>query len=121
LNNVDVAVPLVFYSNTILGVGAVRDRIVAVDGVPVVRPTVWLTGVGDHSAFDGLRGGDTLRVVKEILEGEDLVREAREAAALRAGQAKEGESSRLLGEPRPISSSQEGPARSSPRRGGAET
>lgn len=111
LNNTDVAVPLVFYSNTILGVGAVRDRVVAVDGVPVVRPTAWLSGVGDHASADGLRGGDGLREIKEILEGEDLVREAREAAALRAGQAKEpGEASRLLGEPRPISSSEEGPA-----------
>jgi hypothetical protein len=111
LNNTDVAVPLVFYSNTILGVGAVRDRVVAVGGVPMVRPTVWLSGVGDHAAADGLRGGDTLQVLKEILEGDDLVREARDAAALRAAQAKDqGEASRLLGEPRSISSSHEEPA-----------
>jgi hypothetical protein len=113
LNNTDIAVPLCFYSNTILGVGAVRDRIIVVDGVPVVRPTAWLSGVGDHAAADGLRGGDALQGIKEILEGEDLVREAREAAALQAAKAKEPSESSRLGEPRPVSSSQEGPARSS--------
>ncbi len=90
LNNIDVVVPLVFYSSGILGVGAIRDRVVASDGVPVVRPTVWLSGVADHASSDGLRGGDALQVIKEILEGEELVREAREAAAMKAAQPTEG-------------------------------
>jgi 2-oxoacid dehydrogenases acyltransferase (catalytic domain) len=84
LTNVDVVVPLLFYSNAILGVGAVRDRVVAIDGQAVVRPTVWLSGVADHAVSDGQRGGDTLQAIKEILEGDELVREARDAAALRA-------------------------------------
>jgi hypothetical protein len=87
LTNVDVVVPLVFYASGILGVGAIRDRVVAVDGVPVVRPTVWLSGVGEHANIDGLRGGDVLQVFKEILEGEELVREALEAAAAARGSA----------------------------------
>lgn len=36
-----------------LGVGAVRDQVVAVDGVPVVRPTLALAVAGDHRVLDG--------------------------------------------------------------------
>jgi pyruvate/2-oxoglutarate dehydrogenase complex dihydrolipoamide acyltransferase (E2) component len=36
-----------------LGVGAIRDRVVAVGGVPVVRPTVVLCVAGDHRVLDG--------------------------------------------------------------------
>jgi len=93
LNSLDVLVPLVFYSNAIVGVGAIRDRVVAIDGQPVVRPTAWLSGVGDHAAMDGLTGGDALHAVKDILEGEALVHEAREAAAQRAAET----GGRLLG------------------------
>lgn len=84
LPNVDVVVPLVFYSSAILGVGAIRDRVIASDGVPVVRPTVWLSGVADHASTDGLNGGDALQTIKEVLEGDELVREAQEAVARKA-------------------------------------
>jgi hypothetical protein len=111
LTNVDVVVPLVFYSSSILGVGAIRDRVVALDGVPVVRPTVWLSGVSDHATTDGQRGGDSLQVIKEILEGEELVREAREAAALKAGHANAaGERSLAPAEAQSAGRSQDGPA-----------
>ena len=36
-----------------LGVGAVRDQVVAVDGAPVVRPTLALAVAGDHRVLDG--------------------------------------------------------------------
>jgi pyruvate dehydrogenase E2 component (dihydrolipoamide acetyltransferase) len=36
-----------------LGVGAIRDRVVAVDGAPVVRPTMVLSVAGDHRVLDG--------------------------------------------------------------------
>jgi pyruvate dehydrogenase E2 component (dihydrolipoamide acetyltransferase) len=36
-----------------LGVGAIRDRVVAVDGVPVVRPTLVLAVAADHRVLDG--------------------------------------------------------------------
>lgn len=84
LNNVDVMVPFLFHSNIILGVGSIRDRVMAVDGQPVVRPTVWLSGVADHGAVDGQTGADVLTTIKDVLEGEDLVREALEAAAQEA-------------------------------------
>jgi pyruvate/2-oxoglutarate dehydrogenase complex dihydrolipoamide acyltransferase (E2) component len=36
-----------------LGAGAIRDRVVAVDGVPVVRPILVLSVAGDHRVLDG--------------------------------------------------------------------
>jgi pyruvate dehydrogenase E2 component (dihydrolipoyllysine-residue acetyltransferase) len=36
-----------------LGVGAIRDRVVAVDGAPIVRPTLVLSVAGDHRVLDG--------------------------------------------------------------------
>jgi pyruvate dehydrogenase E2 component (dihydrolipoamide acetyltransferase) len=36
-----------------VGVGAIRDRVVAVDGAPVVRPTLVLSVAGDHRVLDG--------------------------------------------------------------------
>jgi pyruvate/2-oxoglutarate dehydrogenase complex dihydrolipoamide acyltransferase (E2) component len=36
-----------------LGVGAIRDRVVAVEGAPVVRPTLVLSVAGDHRVLDG--------------------------------------------------------------------
>ena len=36
-----------------LGVGAIRDQVVAVDGQAVVRPTLALAVAGDHRVLDG--------------------------------------------------------------------
>jgi pyruvate dehydrogenase E2 component (dihydrolipoamide acetyltransferase) len=36
-----------------LGVGAIRDRVVAVDGAPVVRPIMVLSVAADHRVLDG--------------------------------------------------------------------
>jgi pyruvate dehydrogenase E2 component (dihydrolipoamide acetyltransferase) len=51
-----------------VGVGAIRDRVVAVDGAPVVRPTLVLSVAGDHRVLDG----DTLAAyvsrLAELLE-----------------------------------------------------
>jgi len=87
LGTVDMIASFLFYTGSILGAGAVRDRVVAVDGQPAVRPTVWLTICVDHASMDGKRAGDLLRAVKAILEGDELVREAREASAARAASA----------------------------------
>lgn len=37
----------------IIGFGRITDRVVAVDGVPTVRPTMVLSSVGDHRLLDG--------------------------------------------------------------------
>jgi pyruvate dehydrogenase E2 component (dihydrolipoamide acetyltransferase) len=36
-----------------IGVGAIRDQVVAVEGAPVVRPTLVLSTAGDHRVLDG--------------------------------------------------------------------
>jgi pyruvate/2-oxoglutarate dehydrogenase complex dihydrolipoamide acyltransferase (E2) component len=56
-----------------LGVGAIRDRVVAVDGAPVVRPTLVISAAADHRVLDG----DTLaayvtRVAALLESPEDL-------------------------------------------------
>jgi pyruvate dehydrogenase E2 component (dihydrolipoamide acetyltransferase) len=52
----------------ILAVGSTEDKIVAVDGAPVVRPRMELTLTCDHRAVDGATGADFLRTVKSFLE-----------------------------------------------------
>jgi len=52
----------------ILAVGSTDDRVVAVDGVPAVRPTMTLTLTCDHRAVDGAAGADFLRTLKASLE-----------------------------------------------------
>jgi hypothetical protein len=97
VTNADIAIPFLFYSSAIISAGAIRDRVIAVDGQPVVRPTVWLGGVGDHVAADGQTGADALSFIKYVLESDMLVKEAEEAAALKASKAATGGQS---GDPR---------------------
>jgi pyruvate dehydrogenase E2 component (dihydrolipoamide acetyltransferase) len=52
----------------ILAVGSIEDRVVAVDGQPVVRPRMELTLTCDHRAIDGATGAEFLRDVKAFLE-----------------------------------------------------
>lgn len=91
LASVDMVASFLFYTGSILGAGSVRDRVLAVDGQAVVRPTVWLTVCVDHAAMDGQRAGKLLKAIKAVLESDELVREAREAASTRAERAERGE------------------------------
>jgi pyruvate dehydrogenase E2 component (dihydrolipoamide acetyltransferase) len=52
----------------ILGFGRIGDRVVAVDGSPVVRPTVVLSSVGDHRLHDGDTLGAFTSAVAELIE-----------------------------------------------------
>jgi pyruvate dehydrogenase E2 component (dihydrolipoamide acetyltransferase) len=52
----------------ILAVGATEDRVVAVDGAPVVKPMLTATLTCDHRAVDGATGADFLRTLKAWLE-----------------------------------------------------
>jgi pyruvate dehydrogenase E2 component (dihydrolipoamide acetyltransferase) len=78
---VDFFAPFLFYTGSVLAAGALRDRVVAVDGKAVVRATMWLSLGADHGSLDGARGAELLDAIRDVLEGEELVREAREAAA----------------------------------------
>jgi 2-oxoacid dehydrogenases acyltransferase (catalytic domain) len=83
LASVDMVASFLFYTGSILGAGGIRDRVLAQGGQAVVRPTVWLTICVDHAAMDGQRAGRLLKAIKSVLEGEELVREARDAASAR--------------------------------------
>ena len=54
--------------SAILAVGSIEDKVVAVDGQPVVRPRMELTLTCDHRAVDGATGAEFLRDVKSFLE-----------------------------------------------------
>src|SRR5262249_54557777 len=52
----------------ILAVGRIADRVVAVDGQPVVQPTMVLTLSCDHRAIDGARGAQFLGALADLIE-----------------------------------------------------
>ena len=52
----------------ILAVGSIEERVVAVDGQPVVRPRMEITLTCDHRAVDGATGAEFLRDLKAFLE-----------------------------------------------------
>ena len=52
----------------ILAVGKVTDRVVALQGQPVVRPTCTLTLSIDHRVLDGAKGAEFLIHTKDFLE-----------------------------------------------------
>lgn len=45
----------------ILAVGGISDRVVAVDGMPAVRPTMTITLSSDHRVIDGARAAEFMR------------------------------------------------------------
>jgi pyruvate dehydrogenase E2 component (dihydrolipoamide acetyltransferase) len=49
-------------------VGAVKDGVVAVDGVPTVRKQVTITATIDHRFLDGFQGGILAKIVREQME-----------------------------------------------------
>jgi hypothetical protein len=80
LPTVDIVASFLFYTGSILGAGGVRDRVVAIDGLAVVRPTLWLTICVDHCAMDGRGAGKLLKAIEGILQGDELLREASDAS-----------------------------------------
>ncbi|HMU39546.1 MAG TPA: 2-oxo acid dehydrogenase subunit E2 [Pseudomonadota bacterium] len=78
LREVDVVEPILFYSGAALGVGAVADRVIAENGVPVVAPTLMLTMAFDHRTLDGRRTADLLTAICDILEGDTLLAEVQQ-------------------------------------------
>lgn len=70
----DSVVPLAFVATGVLASGAVRDRVVVIDGAPAVRPTVTLCCSFNHTVWDAVRAAQFLGVVKLVLESEDAHR-----------------------------------------------
>ena len=54
--------------SAILGVGAIKDKPVVVNGQITIRPLMTLTLVFDHRVFDGVLAAIFLKTLKEILE-----------------------------------------------------
>jgi pyruvate dehydrogenase E2 component (dihydrolipoamide acetyltransferase) len=52
----------------ILAVGRIKDRVVAVDGQPAVRPTMFVTLSSDHRILDGAMAAGFLARVVQLLE-----------------------------------------------------
>ncbi len=75
LRHVDSTNPLMFYSGAALGVGEVRDRVVAIAGRPEVRPTVILSMPFDHRTLDGKQIAELLATLCSILESDELLNE----------------------------------------------
>jgi pyruvate/2-oxoglutarate dehydrogenase complex dihydrolipoamide acyltransferase (E2) component len=72
LADVDQHMTPLFGTVGILCAGRVRDRVVAVNGRPQVRPTITLTCCADHRLWDGKAGERFLRGVREALEDDSL-------------------------------------------------
>lgn len=68
LKEVDVVAALIVNTPLILGIGRVAERVVAVDGAPVVRPTVNACVGIDHQASDGLTAARYLGEFRRIVE-----------------------------------------------------
>jgi 2-oxoisovalerate dehydrogenase E2 component (dihydrolipoyl transacylase) len=75
LRGVDQVVPLQFGTAGILAAGEVQPRVLAVNGVPVVRPTAILTCAFNHKVWDGMAGQRFLSEVVKIVETSEVVDE----------------------------------------------
>jgi 2-oxoisovalerate dehydrogenase E2 component (dihydrolipoyl transacylase) len=65
----DDGVPVINYPEAaILGMGALRERAVVVDGTVLARPTMTLTCVFDHRVADGAQAAEFLCELRELVE-----------------------------------------------------
>jgi hypothetical protein len=89
--NVDQALTPMFSASAILIAGCVRDRVVAINGKPAVRPMATLTCCADHGVWDGRAGERFLLAVRNVLETGTLESELGAASeAVRAKSATVG-------------------------------
>jgi 2-oxoglutarate dehydrogenase E2 component (dihydrolipoamide succinyltransferase) len=58
----------------ILGLGAIKKRVMVVDGMIAIRDMIYLTLSYDHRVIDGALGGQFLSFVTKYLEGWDMDR-----------------------------------------------
>jgi pyruvate dehydrogenase E2 component (dihydrolipoyllysine-residue acetyltransferase) len=52
----------------IVGAGAVKERVVVLDGEPAVEPTMLLSVAADHRVLDGVAAAEFFATVRELLE-----------------------------------------------------
>lgn len=75
----DILGPMVLYSGSILGVGRIAERVVAVAGRPEVRMSAWMCIAFDHRTMDGRISSALLQTIRQVLEGPELLAEAQAA------------------------------------------
>jgi pyruvate dehydrogenase E2 component (dihydrolipoamide acetyltransferase) len=70
----DDGVPVINYPEAaILGMGALKERPVVVDGTVTARPTMSLTCVFDHRVADGAQVAGFLGELRELVEAPEMV------------------------------------------------
>ena len=84
---VDTLTTSMFNTCGILTAGKVKERVVAVDGASVVRPTVHLTCSADHRVWNGVDCQTFLLAVQDVLTNGSLERELEEAEECDGGAA----------------------------------
>jgi pyruvate/2-oxoglutarate dehydrogenase complex dihydrolipoamide acyltransferase (E2) component len=83
VSSVDQCASPLFNAAGILVGSQVRDRVVAVDGLPSVRPTIVLTCSADHRVWNGQDCQQFLLAVRDILIGSEFEREILKVPARR--------------------------------------
>lgn len=71
----DHASSLILNHGASLVAAGVKDRVVAREGIPVVRPILPLSLATNHRLFDGRRATRLLTEIRSVLEGDTLQRE----------------------------------------------
>lgn len=66
--DVDQFMTPVFGGTAVLTAGRVAERVVAMQGVPVVRPTAYLACSADHRIWNGAAAARFLKAVQQIVE-----------------------------------------------------
>jgi len=59
----------------IIGAGAVKERMVVIDGKPAVEPTMMLSLAADHRVLDGVSAAQFFATVRELLEAPNMLSE----------------------------------------------
>jgi pyruvate/2-oxoglutarate dehydrogenase complex dihydrolipoamide acyltransferase (E2) component len=77
VRQVDLAAPFLFNTAAALGVGRVRDKVVAENGRPVVRPMVTLCCCVDHAQWNGMAAAKFLAELRDIIESGNFDEETR--------------------------------------------
>lgn|GEM_PF-7069744 len=75
LPEVATLIPFAFSTSAIVAMGRVRDRVIALEGVPTLCPTAYIVCAADHRAWNGRDGGMLLQEIAKILESGQLVTE----------------------------------------------